>query len=148
MKSRALEQLFPYLAPSEYAITSPALRRYNCIAWAAGEDSRWWEPGLPIGGYYWPPDAPQENTVEAWAKTFALLGYEACEHGDFEPGLEKIALYAATDGTPTHMARQLPAGHWTSKLGRQEDIRHATVDSLHGEPPAYGQAVRFLQRQR
>ena len=105
MKSRVLERLFPNLGASEYAITSPALRRYNCIAWAAGEESRWWEPGLPIGGYFWPPDAPQENTVEGWARAFALHGgYEPCDNGEFENGIEKVAIYAAADGTPTRHA--------------------------------------------
>ena len=148
MKSRELERLFPNLGKGEYEITSPALRRYNCIAWAAGEESRWWEPGLPFGGYYWPPDAPQENTEQGWAQAFATLGYGPCDGGEHEDGVEKVAIYAAPDGTPTHMARQLPTGEWTSKLGRLEDIRHSTPNSLTGEPPAYGTVARCLKRQR
>ena len=147
MKSRALERLFPRLSGSDYAITSPALRRYNCIAWAAGEESRWWEPGLPVGGYFWPSGAPQENTVEGWSQAFVSHGgYQSCDNGELEEGMEKIAIYAAADGTPTHVARQLPSGDWTSKLGRFEDIRHATLESLADDPPAYGRVVRFLKR--
>lgn len=147
MKSRELERIFPNLGNDEYQVTSPALRRYNCIAWAAGDDGRWWEPGLPCGGYYWPSDAPQENTLDGWARTFATFGFTPCDDGEIEEGVVKVAIYAAANQTPTHMARQLPSGGWTSKLGRLEDIRHATPGSLIGEPPAYGTVARFLKRQ-
>jgi|GEM_PF-3681614 len=55
-------------------------------------------------------------------QAFATLGYEVCDNVELEPGFEKIALYAGADGIPTHAARQLQAGPWTSKLGRMEDI--------------------------
>jgi len=39
-------------------------------------------------------------------------------------GMKRLAVYADETDTPTHMARQLPSGHWTSKLGELEDIQH------------------------
>ena len=56
------EVLLPRLHPDEYRITSPESDRYNCIAWAAGDATRRWWPGEP--DYYWPPDAPQGETLE------------------------------------------------------------------------------------
>jgi hypothetical protein len=38
----------------------------------------------------------------------------------------------ATDGEPTHAARQLPNGKWTSKLGRWQDIEYE-LDGLVGK---------------
>ena len=47
------------------------------------------------------------------------------EDGPLQDGYEKIAIYAL-DGEPTHAARQLDTGRWTSKLGKHEDIEHDT----------------------
>ena len=80
-----------------------------------------------------------------------VIGYEVCPIGSraLEPGVQKIALYVDEDGTPTHAARQLPSGEWTSKLGRAEDIRHKTLEALEGsagQPPGYGRAKLILKR--
>ena len=56
----------------------------------------------------------------------------------------KIAIYAHDDGQPTHAARQLPDGRWTSKMGHLEDIEHRVVDDVNG--PQYGSPVRFMRR--
>ena len=48
-----LETIFPGLAGTGYAVTSPPAVEYNCIGWAAGEDDRWWWPD-PAGVSYWP----------------------------------------------------------------------------------------------
>ena len=55
--------------------------------------------------------------------------------------LKKIAIFGMkeSDGSvsPTHAARQLESGEWTSKLGKDfEDIPHTTLDALNG--PVYG----------
>jgi hypothetical protein len=67
-----------------------------------------------------------------------------CDSSDLEPGLEKVAIYLA-NGLPTHAARQLADGAWTSKCGRLEDIRH-TLDGVAGD--VYGQPAVFLARPR
>src|ERR1035441_9994296 len=53
---------FPDLKSPDYKVTSPATRRYNCLAWAAGETGRRWEPD-PLGIYYWPPRVPRVRTT-------------------------------------------------------------------------------------
>ena len=59
-----------------------------------------------------------------------------------EPEVEKVALYARA-GEPTHAARQLSSGRWTSKLGPEEDLEHS-LEGLAG--PAYGVVVQILKR--
>lgn len=139
-------QDFPLL--TAFVETSPAARRYNCIAWAAGNDTRWWWPDVANIGY-WPPNIPREETVAAFVAAYALQGYAQCANGASEAGFEKIALYGVRVGrdiVPTHAARQLPDGRWTSKLGNCEDIEHDTLEMLNG--PGYGAPVGFLRRPR
>ena len=145
MVSQDLERHFPALAHSPYEVTSPAEVDYNCVAWAMGNDSRWWWPD-DFNQYFWPAEAPRRATLQAFVQTFTRLGFELCADGSAEPGWEKIAIYAKDDGTPTHVARQLPNGSWTSKLGQLEDIEHQDLDQLSGTH--YGRPVRFLRRRR
>lgn len=42
------------------------------------------------------------------------------------------------------MARQLPNGNWTSKLGTLEDIEHRALSAVEGND--YGNVVRILRR--
>ena len=141
----------PNLDSAEFAITSDPSRKYNCIAWTAGRDDRWWWP-IPLdqsfGSYYWPTEVPREVSIEAFSSAFEGLGYRECRNGEVEEGLEKIALFArharSAKPVPTHAARQLSNGHWTSKLGRREDIVHRNVDDVSG--PAYGVPVKFMKR--
>jgi hypothetical protein len=137
-----LEALFPRLRGTAYRITSSATDVYNCIAWAGGDTEHWWWPDDPARTY-WPPGVPRQETLEAFRDAFATLCYVVCEHAELEPGFEKIALFAEEDGTPTHAARQLRDGTWTSKLGMSEDIQHALED-LTGT--LYGSVVLVLKR--
>jgi len=141
--SRHFATIFPLLAETQYQETSPATPEYNCIAWAAAEDTDWWWPDV-FGDYYWPPDAPRVETMEAFVVAYGLLGYKPCETADLEPGYEKIALYRDSQDQPTHAARQLPSGKWTSKLGQLEDIEHDTLDGLDGD--LYGRVGQILKR--
>jgi hypothetical protein len=140
MFSPYLESLFPNLRSRKYDVTSPHSQHYNCIAWAAAETHRkWW----PIGGH-WPPGVPREETVGAFILAFAERDYEPCIPGTFENGYEKVVIYVDAAQIPTHMARQLPSGTWSSKLGDLEDIEHATPHELEGNN--YGVAVQYLKR--
>ena len=84
-----------------------------------------------------------EGTVDAFLAAFASVGYLPCDSEIAGPGYEKVALFASPDGVPTHAARQLPGGRWTSKLGRLEDIEHGLRD-IEGE--IYGTVVLVLRR--
>lgn len=135
-----LERAFPNLARSGYSLTSPASPDYNCIAWAIGETERWWWPN-PFA--YWPPAVPTEETLEAFTRAFAAAGFAPCDHPNLEQGFEKVAIYSDATGKPTHAARQLPSGQWSSKLGRGEDIEH-DLAGLMGA--AYGSVAKILKR--
>jgi len=140
-----IQQLFPQLKTAGFEITSPRDPRYNCIAWAAGDTRRWWWPGeVPFS--FWPAGVLREESVANFIQAFATLGYEPAASGTHDLNYEKLALFASADGVPTHMARQLAQGAWTSKLGTLEDIAHIDVSGISGSD--YGEVVTFLQRRR
>ena len=132
---------FPLLLPDNHRVTSPPSRQYNCVAWAAGDSQRWWWPDEQEVGH-WPADVPRLETIDAFVLAYRTLGFEVAQNAALEDGFEKVAIYAL--GTrPTHAARQLPSGRWSSKLGAQEDIEHD-----HGalDGPVYGSIVAVLRR--
>jgi hypothetical protein len=135
--------VFPRLRAADYDITSPVSPNYNCIAWVAEDDTRWWQP-LPFGGYYWPPTVPFVWSLSVMLEVFRELGYEQCTTGDPETGYNKIVIYCDGLGDPTHGARLLESGRWTSKLGDKEDIEHDDVACLGGG--LYGEAFAFMRR--
>ena len=142
-------QHHPDLTADTCILTSPKSNRYNCIAWALGDTTRWWWP-VPLRGLsYWPPGIPREETLAAFIQAFGTQNYAPCADGSLQDGIEKVALFAkriAGELSPTHAARQLESGEWTSKMGSLEDISHVGVDAVNG--PIYGTAIQFLGRQR
>ncbi|MBD0319428.1 MAG: hypothetical protein ICV87_03780 [Gemmatimonadetes bacterium] len=144
MSEESLRGKFPSLEASRFRITSPATWSYTCIGYAAGDTERVWLPDpWPEGLFYWPPDVPREHTVDAWIQVFGTRGYQGCDSREFEPEVEKVAIYADADGAPQHVARQLPTGRWTSKLGKLEDVEH---DLAALEGASYGSVVQVLAR--
>src|SRR5947209_2077007 len=111
----ALRAAFPRLG-SNYRVLSGPSDKFNCVAWAAGEQHRWWWP-FDSGEEtpHWPKAAPFEVTLLAFTTVFRLLGYEPSPDGDVVPNVEKIAIYDL-NGVPKHVARQ-HEGRWSSKLG-------------------------------
>ena len=65
-------------------------------------------------------------------------------NNDYEEGKIKIALYFDfSNQRPTHAARQLTSGLWTSKLGDNMDLSH----ELHElEGPEYGNVFRVFEK--
>jgi hypothetical protein len=106
------------------------------------DNRAWW----PHPDTFWPAGVPGRETIAAFVSAFATLGYVPCADGVLETAFERVALYADLGGTPTHAARQLPDGSWTSKLGEDIDISHAHPAVLNG--PLYGSVVQFLRRPR
>ena len=106
---------FPNLANEEFVVTEPASRRYNCIAYAAGDTTNWWEPTL---GRYWPTHATRSKSIENLKTVFIGLGYEECDGSAAEEGYQKVAQYEA-EGTWKHAAIQMPK--WT--LAQQNGTR-------------------------
>ena len=124
----------PNLTAENYRITSPTSWQYNCIAWVIGISDAWW---WPVPGRYWPAEVPREENIDAFLSALATRGYSPCLSGDVEVEREKIAIYCV-GVAPTHAARQLADGWWTSKLGPSFDIEHADLEALaggvYGEP--------------
>ena len=164
-----LENDFPNLASAGYDKTSDQTGgqlddgSYNCIAWAAEDvHHKFWWPNI-YG--HWPFWIRRQETVRCFIWTFFWLGYVKCRHSRREFAFDKVVLYAIhksghpttppnhlrdfDDWIPTHMARQMPDGTWTSKCGTNEDITHFTLDALecHGPNTAsYGTPVIYMKR--
>jgi len=139
-----IEAKFPNLTQNGYMITSPQNPRYNCIAWAAADNGSWWEPVISPG-VYWPSGVSMSPTLAAYTEVYALQGYQPCTDQDLEQGFEKIAIFAK-DAVPTHAARQLETGAWTSKLGQSFDIQHNSLSGVEGDE--YGDVAQIMRRPR
>lgn len=132
---------FPNLTPENHRLTSPATPRYNCVAWSAEDVTRWWQPGV-----YWPVEcAADDFGVHALQVAFESLGYSPCADCELNAAHEKLALYGTTMFY-THIARQLPTGTWTSKLGGSVDIEHDSPHDVAGG--VYGEVLMYMQRAR
>jgi len=151
MNAEEICVIFPGLTVDpHFRIASPHDPAYNCFAWAAGDDHRWWDP-VPLiaptrAGVHWPAHVPVLLSRAAFIAAYATIGYEVCADPKLEEGFEKIALYENADGEPVHAARQLDSGVWTSKLGRANDIEHGAPETI--EAPLSGAPALFLRRPR
>jgi hypothetical protein len=131
--------LFPKLTAQNHTITSPPTTKYNCIAWAAGDTTNWWQPGI-----YWPVAAdPLDESVAVLVTMFQFLGFEVCTGQDLEADYDKVVLYAIGE-CYSHAARQLASGRWTSKLGNEDDIEHDNPDDVAGG--VYGNVAVVMRR--
>jgi len=137
-----LRALFPGLRNSIFDITSDPDKKYNCIAWAADDTNNYW---WPAGRGYWPSGAPRIVTLDAFISAFGTMGYRVCENDLYEEGFVKIAIFVRENGSPTHAARQLPNGKWTSKCGKYKDIEH-DLNALCGLHPAYGKIACYMKK--
>jgi hypothetical protein len=146
MSASEIEIDFPLLRIGQnYSIDSAETLEYNCLAWTVYSTVHSWDPEEVCGGY-WPPGVPKQNTVATWVAALQTQMYATCEDGKREQGFEKVAIFANADGEPTHAARQLQDGRWTSKLGDGHDITHADLVCLEGN--YYGSVVQYLKRRR
>ena len=138
--AQALIAAFPKLSSEDFQIVDQPSRRYNCIAYAAGDTTEWW---WPDGINYWPPWATRDNRMGSLKEVFAGLGYDPCDDSDAEDGYQKVALYEVW-GKFEHAAAQMPNGRWRSKMGRGPVIEHRSPESLSGG--MYGDATNTMRR--
>jgi hypothetical protein len=131
---------FPGLNESDFEITSPVDRQYNCIAWAANDNARWW---WPDPNAYWPTNR-SDVTIGNFEEAFATLGYTRGETDSSPAVVERLLLYL-NNGVPTHAARQLENGMWAAKLGQAWDVEHQKSAFCGG---AYGEASIMFERPR
>ena len=139
--SRAdIEQDFPALKGHDYD-TSDEDFNNNCLGFALGDHSQWWEP--PNGkGQYWPPGFADDGTVETVEKIIRLHGFIVELVPDAVPNADAVAIYAIA-GEWTHFAK-FSDGQWSCKLGEGHDVSRITLDDLSGS--LYGTVVKILSR--
>lgn len=110
--------VFPNLTDDVHEIKSAYDRNYNCIAFAADDQTKWWWPASQDD--YWPASVTNLVTMDAFVEAFGTLGYIECIDGSLESGFEKVALYGKPSAggriEPTHMAKQLPDGRGGSDI--------------------------------
>jgi hypothetical protein len=130
---------FPRLG-EEFEVLAPASVTYNCIGWSVGNNSTW----------VWPTDSTRKAQLVDFDTLYRSYGFYRARGISFKrrPGYEKILLYAIRreDGSikPTHAARQMPDGSWSSKLGSLPLIRHLHPNDVSG--PTYGQPFAIYIR--
>lgn len=138
--NKELESVFPGLSSTAYKITSKFDPKYNCIAWAAGDSNKWWEPD-PMGQYYWPDNAPRDYNISSYQKAYEAIGFVLSEETSANPESTTIALFSK-DGQGSHASRQIADDEWTSKLGKNVDISHS-LRALCGK--CYGVVSIFMR---
>lgn len=146
MKRRAaLELLFPKLRGTQWSIISRRNKRYNCFAWAAGENDRKWDFGKKD---YWPKGVKKGYGIAYLVAAYVAEGFSVCPKAEcaaYDPSCETIVLYELhTNGS--HAARLLPNGAWTSKIGALEDIQHEAPEHLSGT--VYGDPLVYMKRNK
>jgi hypothetical protein len=142
-----LEEIFPNLARAGYTPKSEKCAVYNCIAYAAGNETRRWA-GYRELDYRWPEGTQEGLSPDALLSAFQALGFSVCDTDALESDFEKVALYVDKGGLWIRAAKQCEAGQWTSKLGSLEDIVHHPPEAVGGSEPAYGEVACYMKRKR
>jgi len=142
-----LARNLPRLQPSRYEVKSHATPRYNCVAFANGDERHWWEAGVFGGRFFWPPEIREDSTLQAWRQLFVSQGYVPTTNRNIELGFEKVAIYVSLeDFSTTHVAKS-DGRVWKSKLGKGQDIDHYALDVLEGDQEdEYGVVELVLKR--
>ncbi len=86
--AQVIPQWFPRLRNEPFQVKSCRTVKYNCIAYAMGDEENVCWPGVK----YLPGRVPKDDSLPAFIGAFANLGYECCNEGGVEPGFEKVVL--------------------------------------------------------
>ena len=140
------EEAFPFLAACGYYKTSDETPVYNCVAYAAGDQTQKWGVTSYPPNLYWPEGASKGDGIDDLKSAFEVCGWERATGGDVEEGFDKVALYADDEGEWQHAAIQWPNGEWSSKLGDWEDIRHANTHAVSGGD--YGKVWYYMKKRK
>lgn len=131
---QTLAAAFPRLARESFEIVGEPTSGYNCIAYAAGDNERWWDYAETR---YWPDYATRTDRMESLIEVFTGLGFQRCRGNSLEGGYVKVALYEE-QGVWKHAALQTPTGLWRSKMGEGPLIEHrrpeSLADGMYGNP--------------
>jgi hypothetical protein len=135
-----VERDFPGLVGVNYGLSDENFN-VNCLAYAMGDSSNWWEP--PNGqGQYWPDGFDEDTSVKTIEKILKLHGYtEEIEIGTM-PTEDAIAIYG--DGKEWMHFAKFSNGTWSSKLGDGHDVDGHSLEHLVGH--IYGGVCKILSR--
>jgi hypothetical protein len=132
-------------AVGHYERKSDPTTDYNCLAWAVENNQKWFNPERFCAGYYWPKGVERHWSMKTVIHVLSEYGFdEEVELATFEDGIVKVAIYADVDEYPTHFARQLANGKWTSKAGELIDFEHDSLECLHCDD--YGKVTKIVQK--
>jgi len=147
LNAENIEDILPNIV-GHYKETSKATIDYNCLSWAVELTDTFIDPENRCVGYSWPDGAEREWTTAACRKVLAYYGYvEECDDGSFEDEYVKVAMYVDESGAPTHFARQIVDGNWTSKLGDFIDVVHHNLSCIEGnDHQHYGTAKYYFKK--
>lgn len=138
--ARFLAREFRRLSYEGFEIVGEPSKRYNCIAYAAGDTTNPWSHHEDD---YWPEYATRSADIQSLVAVFAGLGFVQCEDSSLEKGYEKVALFEKQEEW-MHAALQTPNGRWRSKMGQGPVIEHRTPESLSGG--MYGNPTIYMRR--
>ncbi len=151
-----LARRYPKLVADGGKKKSEADHQYNCLSWSAKRTKKYRFEPKPIEKWdRWPKDLRDDYSLESFIMLFENLGYHRCSLTDtgFELFYKKVVIYAQFGiyGDQrwefTHVADEIHAGVWTSKLGPDEDIQHNTPQSLEGNcGDEYGKIYQVLKK--
>jgi len=140
MPKSDVEQDFPALTGTEYDLSDEDFN-YNCLAYALGDLSNWWEPPKGLG-QYWPPGYPNDVSVQTAESIIKDHGFTVDCDAASTPETDAIAIYAEGNEW-THFAK-FSSGSWSCKLGEGHDVMGVTIEHLEGT--LYGRVVKILSR--
>jgi hypothetical protein len=141
MSMQDIRAAFPSLNRRNCKRKSPDDFSYNCLAFALGDKTNWWEPPGEFG-FYWPPGFPGDLSVETVTAIIRLHGFIVELEPKAVPRAEAVAIYAKGEEW-LHFAK-FTDGVWASKMGEDHDITHASLELLEGD--LYGKVVKILSR--
>lgn len=138
---------FPNMDINNVAIDDEDTPEYNCIGYAIGDTNKpWWPRGGEGGFYYWPEtekDA-EKYSVSTFDHLLMTTGHGSITDSEKpEEGYVKLALFTEGD-KPTHLARQLADGEWSSKVGAGPLIRHG-FDIHEMDNGVYGNVAKIYK---
>ncbi len=134
------DEYFPNLQDGLFTYESRATKRYNCVAWSIAK-TWWWISHKRK----WPRKIKSTPFLYSYVKYFESLEFKRCESGEYEEGIEKIAIYYSSGDIFKHVAFRLDRDRWASKLGGWEDIYHKNVNCLAGGK--YGIYIIYMKRE-
>jgi hypothetical protein len=135
-----IERDFPLLIGKEYELSDENFN-YNCLAYALGDENRWWEPPR-MSGRYWPDGFASDTTVATVESILRVSGFTEELEPSATPITHAVAIYAEGNEW-THFAR-FSEGEWSSKLGEGHDVQGVQLEDLEGL--VYGKVLKILAR--